>query len=255
VQSSSFDEVSLPLGWPIWLAWAFGLLALLLAAMALMFLGLALLTPLAVSQTLLTVILLGPVIGGAVALPGVVCALLATRRGRSIGARLAMPVTLVVLSTVILVGGLLFGGLVSYPRAQLGTFALAIQNHCARLAQSLQPYGDPPAISKLQQDPLGVATILRDDEAALPGDQAALNALKTPDPAYQPLLDDCRSLVVKDMQVTSQLQSELVALPPNMSAAQKTLTQYQTDTSGMLAQIQQLGATLKQQVFAPFQPG
>jgi hypothetical protein len=154
-----------------------------------------------------------------------------------------------------LIGGLIFGGLVSYPRTQLGTFALAIQHHCARLAQSLQPYGDPPEISKLQRDPLGVVALLRSDETALPGDQVALNTLTTPDPTYQPLLDDCRSLASTDSQVTSKLQSELVALPPDLTAVQKTLTQYQSDTSSMLTQIQQFGAALKAQVFAPFQPG
>jgi len=243
------------LGWPVWLAWVFGLPGFFLAATAWMFLGLALLTPLAINQTLLTVVLLSPVVGGAVALPGLLGALLATRRGRSLGVGITAPVTLVGLSTAVLIGGLLFGGLVSYPRAQLGTFALTIQDHCARLAQSLQPYGNPPEISKLQQDPLGVVAILRSDEAALPGDEAALNALTTPDPTYQPLLDDCRSLAAKDIQATGQLQSELVALPPNLTAAQKTLAQYQTDTASMLTQIQQLGAALKAQVFAPFQPG
>ncbi len=249
------EDESPPIGWPIWLAWVFGLLALLVTAAAGMFLGLAALTPLAVNQTLLTAVLLGPVVGGAVALPGVVFALLATRRGQTRGARVAAPVTLVGLSTVVLIGGLLFGGLVAYPRYQLGTFGQAIQAHCARFAQSLEVYGNPPDISKIQQDPLGMAALLQRDEAALPGDQSALDALTAPDPKYQPLLDDCRSLTVKDSQSLSSLQSELVSLTPNLTAARMTLTQYQTNTSSMLAQIQQLGAALKAQVYAPFHPG
>jgi hypothetical protein len=47
----------------------------------------------------------------------------------------------------------------------------------------------------------------------------------------------------------------LIALPPDVSAAAKTIAQYQTDTARLLAEIQRLGAQLRLQVFAPFQPG
>jgi hypothetical protein len=255
-QHRSFDEEPTPpIGWPIWLTWVFGLLGFFLAAVAWVFMGLAALTPLTIDQTLLLMVLLGPVIGGAVSLPGVIFALLAARRARKVGAGVAAPVTLVCLTTAVLIGGLLFGGFVSYPRERLGTFGQAIQAHCARFAQSLQAYGTPPDINKLKNDPVGVITILRNDQAALKDDQAALNALTAPDAKYQPLLDDCRNLAAEDSQVTSTLLSELTALPPDLTAAQKTLTQYQSDTSAMLAEIQTLGAELKQQVFAPFQPG
>jgi hypothetical protein len=251
------EEVSPAIGWPIWLAWVFGLLGFFLAAVAwiFIFMGLAVLTPLTVNQMVLTLVLLGPVIGGAASLPGVVCALLATRRARQVQAGVAAPVTLVGLATVILLAGLLFGGLVAYPHQLLGTFGQAIQAHCARVAQSLQQYGNPPSSSALQQDPLGVVATLQNDQNALGDDQAALNALTAPDPKYQPLLDDCRNLAVKDKQVTGTLLGELISLPPDVPAATKTMTQYKTDTSTWLTEIQRLGAALRQQVFAPFQPG
>ncbi|HEY7357439.1 MAG TPA: hypothetical protein VH590_13265 [Ktedonobacterales bacterium] len=243
-------------GWTGRLAWLFGLLGFFLAAIAWLAMGLALLTPLTINQTLLTLVLLGPVVGAVVSLLGITCALLATRRARAVGFGVAAPITLVWLSTIILIGGLLFGGLVSYPRLRLGSFGQEIQAHCARFAQSLESsYGNPPDMNKIEQDPLGLVATLQRDQAALPGDQAALNALATPDPTYQSLLDDCRSLTAKDIQVTNTLLSELIALPPDVSAATKTITQYQTDTARLLAEIQQLGAQLRQQVFAPFQPG
>ncbi len=145
--------------------------------------------------------------------------------------------------------------MVSYPRAQLGAFGQAIQTHCARFAQSLEAYGNPPDISQIEQDPLGLVAAVQRDQAALENDQTALNALAAPDPTYQPLLDDCRSLAAIDMQVTKTLLSELVALPPDLPAATKTITQYQSDTTRLLTEIQRLGAQLRQQVFAPFQPG
>jgi hypothetical protein len=248
------ERFSLSAQWPILLAWGFGLLALILALAAWVFLGLAVLTPLVANQAVLTAVLLGPVIGAASAAPGVACALLATRRAKVSGESPVVPVMLVGLATAVLVGGLLFGGLVSYPRARLGTFGLAIQMHCARFAQSLEPYGNPPEINKLEQDPLELSAKLRGDQADLASDQAALNALHAPDPAYQPLLDDCRSLTKTDMQVTNTLVRELVALPPDVSAAQKTMTQYLADTKNLLAEIQRLGAALQQQVYAPLHP-
>jgi hypothetical protein len=251
---SSARSASPSIGWPVWLAGVFGLLGFLLAAAAWMSMGLAALTPLTIDQTLLIIVLLGPVIGGAVALPGVIFALQATRRARVVGAGVAAPLILAGLATAVLVGGLLFGGLVSYPRQLLGTFGLTLQAHCARFEQSLQPYGNPPQISKLQQDPLGLAVTLRSEQVALADDQATLNALTAPDPRYQRLLDDCRSLTLQDQQVTGTLLSELERLPPDVTAAQQTLAQYETATSKTLTEIEQLGAALKQQVFAPFQP-
>ncbi|HEU5367205.1 MAG TPA: hypothetical protein VFU69_02025 [Ktedonobacterales bacterium] len=255
--AQELEELASPSsGWSGRLAWVFGLLGFLLAVAAWMAMGLALLTPLTANQTLLTAVLLGPVVGAVVSLLGIACALLATRRARAVGSGVTAPITLVWVSTAILIGGLVFGGLVSYPRAQLGSFGQAIQAHCARFAQSLESsYGNPPDISKIEQDPLGLVATLQRDQAALGDDQAALNALVAPDPAYQPLLNDCRSLAAKDMQVTKTLLSELVALPPDLPAATKTITQYQSDTTRLLTEIQQLGAQLKQQVFAPFQPG
>ncbi len=251
----SFSETPPSIGWPVWLAWGFGLLGFFVTATALIFMGLALLTPLTLNESLLAAVLLGPVVGGAVSLPGLIFALVAARRARNIQTSVAAPVTLVWLATFVFVGGLLFGGLVSYPRARLATFGLVIQAHCARVAQSLQPYGNPPDISKLRANPLGVVTTLRSDQAALGDDQAALNALTAPDPKYQPLLDDCRSLAAQDKQVTSDLLGELVKAPPDLTNAQKTLTQYEAATKTTLAQIQQLGDELRQQVFAPFHPG
>lgn len=255
-ETPPFDEHAPPSpGRLIWLAWVFGVLGLVLATATWIFMGLALLTPLTIDQSLLTAVLLSPVIGGAISLPGTIFALLATRRARVLGASPLVPVILVGLTTAVLVGAVLFGGLVTYPREVLGTFGQAVQAHCARFAQSLQPYGNPPELSKLEQDPLGLIAALRDDQATLPADQAALNALTAPDPAYQPLLDDCRHLTTIDSQVTGSLLNELVALPPDLPAAQKTIAQYQTDVANSLAEIQRLGTALRQQVFAPFQPG
>jgi hypothetical protein len=250
-----FAEEAASLGWPLWLAWGFGLLGLLVAFASWAAMSVAAIQPFPISQSLLITILLGPVIGAALALPGMICALLATRRARAAGAGVLVPLALVSVATMVLIAGLLFGGLVSYPRSLLGSFGQALQAHCARFAQSLRPYGNPPDMSKIRADPVGLVITLQGDQAALAGDQATLNALTAPDPTYQPLLDDCRSLAAKDGQVTSSLLSELVALPPNLTAAEKTITQYQTDISVMLKQIEQLGTALQQQVFAPFQPG
>ena len=252
----SADMPAPAIGWPLWLAWIIGTLAFFPAAIAGIFIGLAALTPITLNTTLLRVVLLAPVVGAALALPGVIFALMATRRARKINAGVAAPVTLVVLATGVLVAGLLFGGFVAYPRSQLGSFGQVIQAHCARVGQSLQPYLGLSA-SQLANPTLlaGLLTTLQTDSTDLPGDQAVLIALTAPEPKYQPLLDDCRSVALKDQQLLSKLQSELVALPPNPGAAQTTLKQYQSDTSKMLAEIQQLGAELQQEVFAPFQPG
>ncbi len=252
---SLYEEASPPIGWPIWFAWFFGLLGFFPAIIAWMFMGLAMLTPLTINQAILIGVLLAPVLGGAFSLLGLVFALGATRRARRIQAGVAAPVTLVWLATAILVGGLLFGGLVAYPRVLLGTFGQAIQAHCARVAQSLQSYGNPPDVGKLEQDPLGVVAILQRDQAALEGDQAALSALAAPVPKYQMLLDDCRSLAVKDVAVTDDLLSELAKRPPDLAAVQERITQYEKDTHAMLTEIQRLGDELRRQVFAPFQPG
>lgn len=248
-------EAAASVGWPIWLAWVLGLTGFFLAVIAWMSMGLAALTSLTINQTLLTAVLLGPVVGGAFSLPGLICALLAVRRARKTRMNVAESVTVVSLTTVILIGGLFFGGLVSYPRVRLGMFGQTIQTHCARFAQSLQQYGNPPDISTLQKNAVSVVTTLQSDETALSDDQATLNALKAPDPAYQPLLDDCRSLTAQDILVTSTLLSELVNTHPDVSAAQRTIAQYQADTGATLAEIQRLGAALQQQIFAPFHSG
>lgn len=250
-----FEPESPPsIGWPIWLAAIISLLAFLLAASAWGFMGLAALTPLTISQTVLMLVLLGPVVGGALALAGVVLSLLATWRARLRRAGVAGPVTLVWLATAILVAGLLFGGFVAYPRSTLVTFGTAIQAHCARLAQSLQPYGNPPNVNTLEQHALDVLATLQDDQSKLPGDQQALSALTAPSLTYQPLLDDCRSLVAKDMQTVSALLSKL-GLPPDLTGAQSIVKQYETDTTTTLAEIQRLSNQLMQAIFAPFRPG
>ncbi len=242
------------IGWPIWLAAIISLLAFLLAASASVFMGLAALTPLTVSQTVLKLVLLGPVVGGALALPGVVLALLATRRARQIEAGVAGPVTLVWLATALLVAGLLFGGFVTAPRSTLATFGSAIQAHCARLAQSLQPYGNPPNVNTLEQHALDVVATLEDDQNQLPGDQQALGSLTAPSPTYQPLLDDCRALATKDEQTVTALLSKL-GVPPDLNGAQAIVKQYESDTRTTLADIQRLGNQLMQTIFTPFQPG
>jgi hypothetical protein len=251
------DEEDAPpsVGWPIWLAWVLGLTGFFLAAIAWMAMGLAALTSLTINQTLLTAVLLGPVVGCAVSLPGLICALLAVRRARKTRMNVAESVTVVSLTTAILIGGLLFGGLVSYPRVRLATFGQAIQTHCARFAQSLQQYGNPPDITTLEKNALSVVTTLQSDESALSDDQATLNALKAPDSRYQPLLDDCRNMTAQDILVSSTLLSELVNAHPDVSAAQRTIAQYQANTGAMLAEIQRLGAALQQQIFAPFHSG
>lgn len=248
------DMPSPAIGWPIWLAWMIGLLAFFPAALAGVFIGVATLTPITLNTTLLRLVLLAPVVGAALALPGVIFALLATRRARMVGAGVAAPVTLVGVATMVLVAGLLFGGFVAYPRLQLGTFGQAIQAHCARVGQSLQPYLGLSNTQLTMQAP-ALLTTLGNDAADLPGDQVALKALTAPEPKYQPLLDDCRSVAQQDQQLIHDLQGELLALPPNPGAAQTTLMHYQTATSKPLTEIQQLGDELKQEVFAPFQPG
>ena len=242
------------IGWPLWLAWIIVFLAFFPTAIVGIFIGLAALTPITLNITLLEIVLLVPVAGGALALLAVIFALLATRRARRGGAGVAAPITLVWLATAILVAGLLFGGLVAYPRYQLGAFGQALQAHCARLGQTLQPYQSLSVPQLLAQAPTLVAT-LQSDATSLPGDQTVLNALAPPEPKYQPLLDDCRLVAMKDQQVVSDLQRELAALPPDPTAAQATLQHYQSDTYQPLTEIHQLGDELKQEVFAPFQPG
>jgi hypothetical protein len=247
------DEAPTPaLGWPLWLAWFIGLLAFFPTAVAGIALGLAALTSITLNTTLLKMVLLAPLIGGALALPAVIFALVATGRARRRGAGVAAPVTLVWLTTAVLVAGLLFGGLVAYPRYQLGIFGQTIQAHCARVAQSLQPYQGLTMSQLSMQVPALLAT-LQTDSANLPDDLTALHALQAPEPKYQRLLDDCIALAARDQRLIDSIHGDLI--PPNPGAAQTALKQYQSDTSRPLAEIQQLGDELRLEVFAPFQPG
>jgi len=252
-QGGASAEASTPtVGWPLWLAWVIGLLAFFPAAVAGIAIGLAALTPITLNATLLTVVLLAPVVGGALAVPAVIFALAATGRARRRGAGVAAPVVLVWLTTVVLVAGLLFGGLVAYPRYQLGSFGQVVQAHCARVAQSLQPYQGLTMAQLSMRVPELLAT-LQSDSANLPDDLTALRALKVPEPKYQPLLSDCIAIAARDQQLIAVIHGDLI--PPNPGAAQTALQQYQSDTNRTLVEIQQLGDELRQEVFAPFQPG
>lgn len=242
-------------GREIWLAWAIGLLALLLSGATGVLLATAQVTPIVVNAATLKLLLALPVIGGAVALPSLAFAVLAARRARRTGARIAAPVTLAVLTTALVVAAILFGGLVTAPRSQLAQFAQTIQMHCARVAQVLAPYGSPPDATKVLANARTVLVDLQSAESQLPQDQQALAALNAPAPTYQPLVEDCRKLAQDDTQFIATLNHELTTLPPDQAAITKTITDYNTATGPLLAEVQRLGDQLAHAVFAPFQPG
>ncbi len=231
-------------GWTIWLASVLVVLAVLLAGLAWMLMGVALFAPLTVSVTLLTILFLGPTIGGGLAIPGLACSLLATRRARKTGARIGTPVTLVLLATLVLVGALLFVGLVAYPRNQLGTFAQQLQPHCQRVQTILQKYQNMSVTDLVTQLPAISATV-NQNKQDLQSDQTALNNLPAPDnPDAQGLLTACQQLV-----------SDTLALPtlvtnPNPLTTLGSLQSFYTASQDA----QRYGNQLKQDLFAPFQP-
>jgi hypothetical protein len=239
----------------IWLGWGLGLLALLLSGATWVLMATSLVTPIFVSADTLTLLLALPAVGGVVALPALVLALLAARRARQTSARLAAPVTLVSVATALVVAAILFGGLVTAPRSQLARFAQTLQMHCARVAQVLAPYGNPPDTTQVLANIRVVLPDLQSAASMFPQDQQVLDNLASPDPAYQPLVDDCRALAQDDQQFISTLQQELIKLPPDQAQVTKTLMDYETTTSKTLAEIQQLGGQLAHAVFAPFQQG
>ncbi len=242
-------------GREIWLAWATGGLSLLLSGATGGLMLAALVTPIAVSATTLQLLLALPIIGGVVALPALVFAVLAARRARRTGARIVAPLTLVPLTTALVVAAILFGGLVTVPRAQLAQFAQTIQMHCARVAQVLAPYGSPPDATKVLANAPAVLSALQSAESQLPQDEQALAALNAPDPTYQPLVGDCRKLAQDDSQFIATLNHELTTFPPDQTAITKTIMDYNTTTTARLSEVQRLGGQLAHAVFAPFQPG
>ena len=229
-------------GWALWAALILTLLGLLIAAAAWIVMGVALFVSFSVSVTVLILIFLAPISGGALSLPGVVFGLLATRRTRNRGARITLPVTLVGVATLVLVAGLLFGGLVAYPRYQLGLFAQSLHTHCGRVQQVLGKYKNLSPLDLVAQASQITATI-NQNKQALQSDEAALNTLTAPDdPDDQQLLDDCRAILSGTLNLPTLLKN------PAASAfqIQALYTTYQD--------AQRLGDQLKQNVFSPFQP-
>ena len=251
VNNSSQPQASIPpaaasppasRGWAMWVALILTLLGLLIAAAAWITLGVALLAPFSVSMTVLALVFLAPVIGGALSLPGVIFGLLATRQTRRRGAPITLPVSLVAVATLVLVAGLLFGGLVVYPRYQLGLFAQALQNDCGRVQQVLDKYKNLSPIELVGQASQITATI-NQNQQELQSDEAALNALSAPDdPNAQQLLDDCRTIISGTLNLPALLKNPV-------GSAFQIQALYATYQDA-----QRLGDQLKQDVFAPFQP-
>ena len=250
--SSSFQSQAQPLPedrtppalriWTVWVALILTLLGLLTAAIAWIVLGVALFSSFSVSVTLLVLVFLGPIIGGALSLPSLIFGLLATRQTRKRGAPITLPVTLVGVATLVLVAGLLFGGLVAYPRYQLGLFAQSLQTNCGRVQQVLGKYQNLSPLELAAQAPQITATI-NQNKQMLQSDEAALNALTAPDdPDDQQLLDDCRTILSSTLNLPSLLKNP-VASAFQIQALYAT---YQD--------AQRLGTQLKQNVFSPFQP-
>ncbi len=229
-------------GWAVWVALSLTLLGLLIAAAGWITLGVALFVSFSVSVTVLVLVFLAPVIGGALNVPGVVFGLLATWQARKKGARITLPVTLVGVATLVLVVGLLFGGLVAYPRYQLGLFAQALQTNCGRVQQVLDKYKNLSPLELVAQASQITATI-NQNKQVLQADEAALNALTAPDdPDAQQLLADCRTIVSGTLNLPNLLNNPV-------SGALQIQTLYATYQDA-----QRLGDQLKQDVFAPFQP-
>lgn len=229
-------------GWAIWVALIVTLLGLLIAAAAWIVMGVALFVPFSVSVTLLALIFLAPVIGGALSLPGVIFDLLAARKARNRGARLALPVTLVGIATLVLVAGLLFGGLVAYPRYQLALFAQSLQTDCGRVQQVLDKYKNLSPVDLVAKSADITATIDQNKQM-LQADETALNALTAPDdPDDQQLLVDCQAIISGTLNLPTLLKNPVASA----FQIQALYTTYQD--------AQRLGAQLKQNVFSPFLP-
>lgn len=229
-------------GWAMWVALILTLLGLLIAAAAWIVMGVALFVPFSVSVTLLALIFLAPVIGGVISLPGVIFDLLAARKARNRGARLTLPVTLVGIATLVLVAGLLFGGLVAYPRYQLALFAQSLQTDCGRVQQVLDKYKNLSPVDLVAQSADITATI-NQNKQALQADETALNTLTAPDdPDDQQLLADCQAIVSGTLNLPTLLKNPVASA----FQIQALYTTYQD--------AQRLGAQLKQNVFSPFLP-
>ncbi|HEU5198640.1 MAG TPA: hypothetical protein VFU32_03320 [Ktedonobacterales bacterium] len=238
------DDISLPAsrGWAVWVALSLTVLGLVIAAAGWIVMGVALFASFAVSVTALILIFLAPVIGAALNVPGVVFSLLATRQARKKGARITLPVTLVGVATCVLVAGLLFGGLVAYPRYQLGLFAKSLQANCGSVQQVLDKYKNLSPLELVAQASQITATI-NQNKQMLQSDEDALNALSAPnDPDDQQLLDDCQTLVSGTLNLPTLLKNPV-------GSALQIQALYATYQDA-----QQLGAQLKQDVFFPFQP-
>jgi len=233
-------------GWSVSLAALLVVLAVLVAGLAWVLMGVALFAMLAVSMTLLILIFLGPLIGGALALPGIVCSLLATRQARQKGAPIGAPVALVLLATLVLVSALLFGGLVAYPRYQLGTFAQALQPHCQRVQTILQKYQNMSPTDLVTQLPAIVLTV-KQNKSDLQSDQVALTALAAtvPDnPDAQSLLSACQALVADTLNLPS------LASNPNPLTSAAALQDFYMASQDA----QRSGSQVEQDIYAPFQP-
>jgi hypothetical protein len=231
-------------GWAIWLASVLVVLAVLVAGLAWMLMGVSLFAMLTVSTTLLTIIFLGPPIGGGLCVPGLLFSLLATRQARKTGARVGTSVTLVLLATIVLVGALLFVGLVAYPRNQLGSFAQQLQPHCQRVQTILQKYQNMSPTDLVTQLPAISATI-NQNQRDLQSDQTALNNLSAPDnPDAQGLLAACQKLVSDTLTLPTLVTN------PNPLETASTLQDFYTASQDA----QRYGNQLKQDLFAPFQP-
>ena len=229
-------------GWAVWVALILTLLGLLIAAAAWITMGVVLFVAFSVSVTVLVLVFLAPLIGGALSLPGVVFGLLATRLARKREAPITLPVTLVGVATGVLVAGLFFGGLVAYPRYQLGLFAESLQANCGGVQQVLDKYKNLSPLELVARASEITATI-NQNKPTLQSDEAALNALTAPDdPDAQQLLDDCRTLVSGTLNLPTILNNPV-------SGAFQIQTLYATYQDA-----QRLGDQLKQDVFSPFQP-
>jgi hypothetical protein len=225
----------------MWVALILTLLGLLVAAAAWITLGVALFAPYSVGVTVLVLVFLAPVVGGALSLPSVVFGLLATRQTRKRGTNITLPVTLVAVATLVLVAGLLFGGLVVYPRYQLGRFAQSLQTDCGQVEQILDKYKNLSPLELVGQAAQITATI-NQNQQELQSDEAALNALNAPDdPDAQQLLDDCRTIISGTLNLPNLLKNPV-------GSAFQIQALYATYQDA-----QRLGVQLKQDVFAPFQ--
>ncbi len=230
-------------GWAIWVASVLVIVALLVAGLAWVPMGVAWFVPFSVGVTVLVLMFAAPLVGGALALPGVMCALAATWRARKTGARLGAPVTLVWLATALLVTGLLFASLVAYPRYQLGVFAQALQAHCMNVRQVLRKYEDLSPSDWVSAAP-GIVADVQQNQRMLQEDQDALHALSVPDNLNaQMLLEDCQAIIDGTLNLPTLLKQ------PSLGSVGDVQALYLAYHDAV-----QRGHQLEQDLFAPFQP-